>query len=670
MQGTAQKKFSEITHQFPFQQSKKYLPRQPWPLIEKLLDKGNLAYVDFALAEKLLRNEPNASEAVASLICHLSMAVRQGHLCISCDGKNVTPHPSELWLKFWNEKNCEETQSLSDDISSELEKLIVQGFNHLPCDLVKQVSAGEESRGKFFCRQGNLLYFEKYWNSEVRFIQHWRRLENATPSIPLDYDSIRSVTEGLQKLGKLLPEQSQAIISACHSSCILLCGGPGTGKTYTAGQMIKIILETLSIENRKRFKIEIAAPTGKAAANLQNSLTQAIHSLSDFPSIIGKTLHALLGIDRLTGKRKSQSYLKADLVIVDESSMIDVHLMTHLMASLKTGTRLILLGDPHQLPPVAAGMLFRDLVEFLAKNVITLYKCIRTDLAPIVNFAEAVNKGNDTQALHCVHQDNTQSVQFVNETDPKKIHQLLLERASPFFEIYPLENSDELFHYFNRFRILSPFRKGPLGVEMVNQLIYQQAIKSCKSSFVAPIILTSSDSRLKLFNGEVGLIIRSQNDGKHGEGDYTEVDSKFGFGQRESPRDSTHRKSPNISNMRRFAMIESQGFGAVQNPSFESTSVYAYFKNSEGDLKQIPALLLPSFEYAYCLSVHKSQGSEFDHVIILMPEGTQVFGREVIYTAVTRARKKLEMWGTENILKETLKKCSKRLSGINSGNII
>lgn len=169
----------------------------------------------------------------------------------------------------------------------------------------------------------------------------------------------------------------------------------------------------------------------------------------------------------------------------------------------------------------------------------------------------------------------------------------------------------ELLKQFSHFRILTPFRKGLLGVESLNQIFLQQILLREKrsESIVLPIMIVQNDQRLGLFNGEIGLLIKHQN-------------------------------KPDAD----FAIFAS--------------------KESLDDVRKIPFLLLPKFEYAYCLSIHKSQGSEFNHVLIVLPEGSEYFGRETLYTGTTRAKQSLELWGEENIIRKMIKKVSYRNSGV------
>jgi exodeoxyribonuclease V alpha subunit len=167
-----------------------------------------------------------------------------------------------------------------------------------------------------------------------------------------------------------------------------------------------------------------------------------------------------------------------------------------------------------------------------------------------------------------------------------------------------------------RFRILSSLRKGPFGVEALNEFFARKIWegKSKREDKVAfPILLTRSDRSLNLFNGESGVLISST--------------------------------SPYL------------------NPAFTQED-FAIFWDEEGGIRQLPAAILPSFEYAFCLSVHKSQGSEFDEVLLLIPPGTEAFGREVLYTAITRARHNLFINGDDRVIREAIVYSSRKVSGL------
>lgn len=613
MLGLAQKKFLETGGKFSFKTASPYIPHHPWPLIEKMLASGALAYVDYAQAERLLRPFPHANQDVAAFLCHLSLSARQGHLCISVKD-SVLPPPKDVWLAAWNE-NSQHTQSTKESTFEdfcELQNLIIEGAKNIPEELISE--ACEETKKPIY-RTNELFYFQRFWHSEHLCIKHFSRITQSSPELTLDISTVSERLLALKQNGKLLPEQAQAILQACAQSITLICGGPGTGKTYTAGELIKIYWQSLSHEQQKSCKIALAAPTGKAAANLQHSLNRIISDLTDFNPIVGVTLHALLGIRFSKYKKSLPPYVNADLLIVDESSMIDVELMSKLLTALKPGARLIFLGDPNQLPPVSAGMLFSDMATEFTDHVVTLKTCLRTDLKEIVEFSDAIKAGNSSEVIHKMSSSHSVVSRICIENQSiQSMQSELITKAVSYFNIPINDDPSLMISAFNKFCLLSPLRKGPFGVDSLNALIMRQCMQRQQKGpfFIAPIMVVNNDRKMNLFNGEIGVLIRLKSD----------------------------------------------------YPGLKKGD-YALFPGLAGkEIRRFPALLLPKFEYAYCVSVHKSQGSEFDHVLLLMPDGSEIFGREVLYTAATRARKKLEIWGSDAVLNSALANATKRLSGL------
>lgn len=572
----------------------------PWQRIYECMP-----YVDYALACLLLKDHPDADEGAAALIAYLSLAARAGHLCVSINGCTLMPDPANL---------------LENIESEELSQLILQGVKTLPLSLLTDVVSSDVDRCPTspVCKLGNFLYLQRYWRQESTVIKHFQNVADIPPAIALDLCKVNESLQILEQQHKLLPEQAAAIRIACANSLSIICGGPGTGKTYTAGELIKIYWATMSEQQRQRCEIALAAPTGKAAANLQKSLKRAVGDIAGFPSVQAKTLHALLGV-RGTRLRKDDRKLTADLILVDESSMIDVHLMAYLLAAIKPGARLILLGDRHQLPPVSAGMLFGDLMARPNDRCVELKTCLRSDLRSIVDFASTINCGNSDEALNILTDGkNGISRLHFEALTVKGIQKAIVDYAMPFFMEGLSGEPQKLLEAFNKFRILSPLRQGPYGVDALNEL-FMYCLKYAMRSqewFVTPILLSTNDHRLELSNGEAGILVRrnakDRQEGILQEGDYALF----------SDRDAEHA------------------------------------------VRRIPALLLPQYEYGYCLSVHKSQGSEFDRVLLLMPEGAERFGREVLYTGVTRARKQLDIWGSDVTIRKTIQQPSHRLSGL------
>lgn len=566
----------------------KTLPaRSEWKFLQSLLAKKCLNDIDLALAEALLDRVSSRSEAVAALVCHLSLSMRMGHLCARIENQHFEPGLSELW-------ECE--APLLEEERNEIASLVLRGTQEVPQELITGLTTVRDIPSTPLCRLGAFFYFQKYWMRESIVHQALEKLMNTPLVKQVDAEYLQKKLRSLEADKRLLPEQAQAVRVAAQSTVSILCGGPGTGKTYTAGQMIQLLQEAIP------GRIALAAPTGKAAANLQKSLR------NNGLNLRATTLHQLLGIKGRNPKGY-QTHLSADIVLVDESSMIDADLMGQLLMAVKPGARLILLGDPYQLPPVESGSLFSVMLQSKKIPSVELKTCMRAELKELVEFASAINQGSFSKIKALLEQG--QVVQRAQEADIPQ----LVERLSPLFPVdYNITIDDQkVLENFNQFRLLCPIRKGRQGGDEINRLFYQQLAKKRlrKQDVVVPIMLLRNDSRLEIANGETGVLVLKKGD-----------------------RDGEVRKGD-------FAILPAK----------------------EGGTRRLPALLLPGYEYVYCMSVHKSQGSEFNHVYLWMPEGSEHFGREVLYTAATRARQKLEISVSDASLINVIQKQSKRMSG-------
>lgn len=563
-----------------------------------------LPYVDYLLAERLLMPIGHTSENAAAFLCYLSMASRQGNLCIRKKDSQLFPEPISLWKQFCEE---EPNHPIEGQIFA---KMALKGVDELPSTLITQVDRMQQKVWTPLCQWRNLIYFQRNWFYESYFLEQMQRLETSSPSISLDLQKIQEQVHSLEKQGLLLPEQAQAIVTSSQKTISLICGGPGTGKTYTAALLLRIFWEVMSPSQREKCRIVLAAPTGKAAANLQLSFNK-MHK-----PLVANTLHALLGLQPSKPKQlKKLAKLDADIVLVDESSMIDLQLMVHLFASMKEGSRIILLGDADQIPSVEAGSLFADLLHVYSNKESPIGKlrtCMRAEQAGLIQFSQTLLKGDANLAIHYLNEGisgvKRALIPFNQEEIYKTQHQIIQYASDCFPTIENIEMSTQNFmEYSRKFCLLSPLRRGPFGADELNQLIHQHRVRSGKNQpLVSPILVKRNNKQLGLFNGDLGYLVQSK-----GKEDY------FLFPQ------------PGSNEMRKLSVH-----------------------------------LVASYEYAYCLSVHKSQGSEFSHVLLLMPKGSEVFGREILYTAATRARKQLEIWSDDQILRETLTKQSLRISGI------
>jgi exodeoxyribonuclease V alpha subunit len=401
-------------------------------------------------------------------------------------------------------------------------------------------------------REGNRFYLKRMaasrssiWHEIERLSQASEDLSHCKPSIS------KGVTD----------EQKLAVEKSLQFPFFILTGGPGTGKTFTAAQILNAYLSSSSLTSPK---IALAAPTGKAALHLEKTLRETLKC-----SIEGVTLHRLA--------RARENVLPYDFYLVDEASMIDLELMEKWLKKVKSGARVVLLGDPFQLPPVECGSLFSELCKSYPGKA-SLTRCLRAERSELVSCAQSLlEKGAFVPS---------EAVSLHNKTEPLD-H--FLESHVPAFPVDPEMPIPALLEQFNAFRILSPLRKGPIGIDAINRFLLKRLYAQKKSEkFPLPIMISANAPDLKLFNGETGLMIT-----KH----------------------------------------------APTDPLTPEDRVYF------ADGRSIPALLPPSFEFAYAITVHKSQGSEFDHVALLLGDDPLSRKKELLYTAATRAKKKLSVWG-------------------------
>ena len=558
MCGIAQQLFNERTGR----------ETHPETLLEDLVSRRYFLHVDYAFAQNL-----SSSVDAYPFLCYLMAAARNGHLCISVDDKSITPDPGTIFIN-----------DLTDDELDALRVMIREGVSSIPASIITDTATAVAIYPPTpICQFGNMFYLQRYWAYESVFLQNLDRLIQSSPHVLVD-DKL--------EMSSLTDEQVSAVSKAAKQSLTIITGGPGSGKTYTAKKIVELF-------KNSGCEVVLAAPTGKAASNLKKGI----------PGLPAYTLHSLLGIS--SAKRSGSILtLSADVIIVDECSMIDIHLMAKLFAAVKDGARLVMIGDMDQLPPVDAGVLFADITRHYYNTdlVATLSLCLRTDSEDLVALAGAINTKNVEKVLRTIGNDNSITVHPLSE-NVAVAHRDIVDYASKAFpcaEDINTRTIPEIFSLFDKFRILSPLRKGLLGVDILNKLLRERFT----TLPVAPIMIARNDYKLNLINGDIGLLTA---DG--------------------------------------YAFFP----GGDDKDQYFDVSAQA---------RKIPAFLIAQYEYAYCISVHKSQGSEFDSVLLVLPPGSEVFGKEMLYTAITRSKRYIDMLTNETIIESTMQRSTQRLSGI------
>ena len=448
-------------------------------------------------------------------------------------------------------------------------------------------------------------------------------------------------------------QKAAAAVAVLRGLCVIT-GGPGTGKSTV---VLKILTLLQDLAAPAGVRAALAAPTGKAAARLKDALIRARKLIppgagsSDAAVPEPSTIHRLLG--PLPGgadfRHNARDPLPADVVIIDEASMVDLALMSRLVQAVPAESRLILLGDRDQLASVEAGAVLGDIcgagrdLGFSPDFGRRLGEVCGQELGPAAETAAgppirdcivelrrnyrfaasggigglslAVKAGAAADALARLqgarHPELAwQPLPALPELE-RQLDAKVLRGYRLFFETGGIE---DLFTAFDEFRILCALRRGPYGTEAVNRIV--ERIVARQGGFSAagrqpvarPILITVNDYSLGLYNGDLGMILPD---------------------------------------------LHSDG------------RLRAFFRETGGSIRKLPPLRLPAHETAWAMTVHKAQGSEFEQILLLLPDRVApVLSRELAYTAVTRARRALEIWGTEPVFREAVERRITRTSGL------
>lgn len=406
----------------------------------------------------------------------------------------------------------------------------------------------------------------------------------------------------------------------------IVTGGPGTGKTTHVAKLLLAL-------NREApaLRIALGAPTGKAAARLTESIRHALQAVDPNgaqPDLFARpvidlearTLHRLLGYSstRDIFRANAGNPLPYDLVIVDEASMIDVLMLDSLLAALPPGARLMLVGDHHQLASVDAGDILGVLCAVaadpssgspLASSVTALTHSWRFAARPgIGSLASAVLAGDADEALAVLGDASSPDVALVRDASGPAV---AVDAVNAHLEqCIGATSPHELLDALDRFRIFAPEREGRLGVSGINTAVERWLSKRGVAVndpwyHGRPVMVTANDYGTRVFNGDVGVVWRTD------------------------------------------------------------AQTVVCFRGVDGAVREIAPGRLPMVETAWALTVHKSQGSEFDDIVLMLPAGeSRIMSRELLYTAVTRARQRVTLVGSDAAVRAAVVQRTVRTSGL------
>ena len=654
------------------------------PAIRELRDQGSLRDVDLYFADLVRRMSGKDEEPLLIAAALVSRFVGEGHICLDLrETAALRRYPN---LDVAAGRAPETDRPLQVDLPA---------FDAWCAALRKADSCvGKPGERKpLILDNAGRLYLHRYWQYESFVAAKLKEMAAARPDpeFPANFGHLlATLFDAPVSMGG--DRQRLAAFAALRNRLLIITGGPGTGKTYTAVQILALLTMTNPGAGEGGLRVKLAAPTGKAAMRLVESIRGAKKQDSPIPDARradipeeAATLHRLLGV--IPGspyfRHNAENPLDADVVIVDEASMIDLPMMAKLLMALAPRTRLILLGDMNQLASVEPGYVLGDIcraadLDAFSASMRDDYRShTKLDIAdagtrwdgptgigdcllrlscsrrfppdgPIGRLSAAVNdaaSGHDADAAWPMLRELPEGditcrdcPERLTDASGRPLKQLRHRIADGYADFLNADTPRQAFEALKRFRILCATRQGPHGVNALNRLV--EAILSFEHVRAKPtqrkrrlnpggefydhrvVMITRNDYSLGLFNGDIGVILQ--------------------------PRD---------------------GQGPRLVAFFEEAS-----ENGEPGYREIPPNMLPEHETAFAITIHKSQGSEFGSLLIILPpRDTRLLTKELLYTAITRVKRddehpestgQVELWCSEAAFKAAVLRRTERSSGL------
>lgn len=568
------------------------------------MDASKLSSLDHYFADYISRVEGNACEELWIAAALVSSVTCRGHVCLDLSRaaeRTITPFlPGADPLQTPPADRWQELLSGCDTVGG-------------PGDYTPLVL---DAAGR--------LYLHRSWDSERRVAEGILARSALLPG-----DAV-ALAAGLDRYFPPMPGegdlQREAAQAALSRRFTVISGGPGTGKTTTVARILALLIEQA---DGNPPHILLTTPTGKAAMRLKQSVRDSAERLacsdvvrSALPREVS-TIHRLLGVipGRSAFRHSRDNPLPCDVLVVDEASMVDLPLMSRLLDALRADARVILLGDRDQLSSVEAGAVLSDICAGGSPApgigdrpaILHLTKSYRFAAeSGIGRLSRLINAGDGEGALELLKSGLCSDLCWRPLPPAEAFAESLATAVCEGFARFvrsavPAVALDAL----ERYRVLAPHREGRHGVGNLNRLIESSLSRMRPAgpavSALKPVMVTGNTYDLGLFNGDTGVLTAA-----------------------------------------------AAGYGAE-----------AFFPDADSAVRRISALRLPPHETAYALTVHKTQGSEFDDVLLILPDQmSEVLSRELIYTAVTRARKRVEIWADEGLFCSAVERRIERSSGL------
>ncbi|WP_196159485.1 exodeoxyribonuclease V subunit alpha [Reinekea sp. G2M2-21] len=569
--------------------------------------------IDCALADRICQWHQSDDALLWQTIAATSLALQQGHSCLNL---TLCQHePPFHQMELYGGENFPTAAQWYERLSA---------FNLDP------------SSNSPLILDDQRVYLRRYWQFESELVRFFKRQRQTTHDLtPAQIKKAKQLLmDYFPNSGQQPDHQKLAAINSLFGNLNIIVGGPGTGKTYTVTR-IMALLASLSDHP---LDIKLAAPTGKAAQRLGEAIREAKLQMNLdmlLTAVIpddAQTIHRLLGVipNHIQFRHHADNPIEADVLLIDEGSMVDLPLMTRLCRAIKPTTRLILLGDADQLPSVAAGSVLGDLVSrphpgYSTDRAQAIHQLdsqfpVQTSSAPADHVSELIHSrrfdgqsGIGVLARDVIAGDYPSSwSRFAQFDDVTQIAtDTLSEQVRHWIQQYYAAIASqptlpEAFAQLKTFRILCAVKDGDFGVDHINEVIRKQLDRLRQPFYKGqPIMVTQNHYGLKLFNGDIGLVWPDGN------------------GQ-----------------------------------------LLAWFEAQDG-YRPVALGRLPATETVYAMTIHKTQGSEFNHVAMVLPPIPQaLITRELLYTGLTRAKRQFTLIADEKSWRHGVQTKVERWAGL------